>query len=135
MSIKKAQLAKVHIAKQQLGMDDDSYRALLTRVAGVKSAKDLNPRQMGAVLAELERLGFKPKSTRQGRAKPVTTNNKQKYVNKIEALLAEAKRPWSYADAMAKHMFKVERVEWLDASQTQRLMQALIIDAQRNGRV
>ena len=41
MSIKKAQLAKVHIAKQQLGMDDDSYRALLARVAGVKSAKDL----------------------------------------------------------------------------------------------
>ena len=135
MSMKKAQLAKVHIAKQQLGMDDDSYRALLTRVAGVKSAKDLNPRQMGAVLAEFERLGFKSKSTRQGRAKPVTTNNKQKYVNKIEALLAEAKRPWSYADAMAKHMFKVERVEWLNASQTQRLMQALIIDAQRNGRV
>ncbi len=134
MSRRNAQLAKVHIAKQQLGLDDASYRALLSRVAGVKSAKDLNPRQMGAVLAEFERLGFQPKSKKQGRAKPTTTKNKQNYVDKIEALLADAKRPWSYADAMAKHMFKVERVEWLDADQTQRLMQALIIDAQRNGR-
>ena len=135
MSMKKAQLAKVHIAKQQLGMDDDSYRALLARVAGVKSAKDLNPRQMGAVLAELERLGFKPKSTRQGRSKPNPAKSRVSVMNKIEALLAEAKRPWAYADSMALHMFKVERVEWLNDSQIYRLMQALVIDAQRHGRV
>lgn len=135
MSMKKAPLAKVHIAKQQLGMDDDSYRALLARVAGVKSAKDLNPRQMGAVLAELERLGFKPKSTRQGRSKPNPAKSRVSVMNKIEALLAEAKRPWAYADSMALHMFKVERVEWLNDSQIYRLMQALVIDAQRHGRV
>ncbi|WP_371319715.1 phage protein GemA/Gp16 family protein, partial [Pseudomonas aeruginosa] len=51
---------------------------------------------------------------------------------KITALLASAHRPWSYADHMARRMFQVERVEWLDDSQLYRLMQALIIDRSRH---
>ena len=34
-------LAKIHIAKKQLGLDDDSYRAMLQMVAGVNSAAHL----------------------------------------------------------------------------------------------
>lgn len=70
MSLRAVNLAKIHIAKAQLGMDDDTYRALLARVAGVRSAKDLGPRQIDHVLVELQRLGWKPKSNRQGRATP-----------------------------------------------------------------
>ncbi|HEJ5852087.1 TPA: regulatory protein GemA, partial [Pseudomonas aeruginosa] len=36
---------------------------------------------------------------------------------------------------MARRMFQVERVEWLDDSQLYRLMQALIIDRSRHGQV
>ncbi|HCA6404271.1 TPA: DUF1018 domain-containing protein, partial [Pseudomonas aeruginosa] len=64
MSLRAVNLAKIHIAKTQLGMDDDTYRALLARVAGVRSAKDLGPRQVDQVLVELQRLGWKPKSNR-----------------------------------------------------------------------
>ncbi len=49
MAIPKAIIGKIHIAKQQLGMDDDIYRGLLARVAGVRSSKELNERQAGAV--------------------------------------------------------------------------------------
>lgn len=129
-------LARIHIAKSQLGLDDETYRALLARVAGVRSAKDLNQRQMRAVLAEFQRLGWTPRpSKRQGRATPRPASSRRAVMAKIEALLAEAERPWAYADGMAMHMFKVARVEWLDDSQLQRLMQALIIDAQRHGRL
>lgn len=128
-------LAKIHIARQQLGLDDETYRALLMRVAGVRSAKDLNDRQASFVLAEFERLGFVPRAKRQGRAKPKPAKSSRSVINKIEALLAEAGRPWSYADSMAMHMFKVERVEWLPYDQLQRLMQALIIDAKRHRRL
>jgi phage gp16-like protein len=55
-------------------------------------------------------------------------------MGKVEALLAEAGRPWAYADALAVQMWKIQRVEWLDDNQLQRLMQALIIDAGRHGR-
>ena len=128
-------LAKIHIAKAQLGLDDDTYRALLARIAGVRSAKDLNKRQIGAVLAEFERLGFKPKApTKPGRAAPKAAPDRAAMIGKIEAFLAEAKRPWSYADAMALRMMKVERVEWCDSDQLRRLIAALTYDAKRHGR-
>ena len=128
-------LAKIHVAKAQLGLDDDTYRALLARIAGVRSAKDLNTRQIGAVLAEFERLGWVPKSAKKaGRTAPKAAPDRQALIGKIEAFLAEAKRPWSYADAMALRMMKVERVEWCDADQLRRLIAALTYDAKRHGR-
>jgi phage gp16-like protein len=127
-------LAKVHIAKQQLGMDDETYRALLARVAGVRSAKELNKRQMSAVLAEFERLGFKPKAPKSKRKTPKPAADRAAQVGKIEAFLAEAKRPWAYADAMALRMFKVERVEWCNSDQLGRMIAALAYDARRHGR-
>lgn len=135
MSQRNGQLSKIHIAKKDLGLDEDTYRALLARVAGVRSAKDLNARQMGAVLRELERLGWtaKPTSTA-GRKAPTPTADRQKLIGKIEAFLAEAKRSWAYADGMALRMFKIERVEWLDTGQLHRLAAALTYDARRHGR-
>lgn len=129
-------LAKIHIAKAQLGLDDETYRALLARVAGVRSAKDLTARQVGAVLREFERLGFqsKPSTKRAGRAKPKASDDRQALVGKIEAQLTEAGRPWAYADAMALRMFKVERVEWCSTDQLCRLVAALAYDAKRHGR-
>ena len=127
-------LAKIHIAKAQLGLDDETYRALLARTAGVHSAKDLKERQFGWVLEEFKRLGWQEKTTRQGRARPKPAQSRNGVMSKIEALLTEAQRPWAYADAMALHMFKVARVEWLDDSQLLRLMQALLMDARRHDR-
>lgn len=53
-------LAKIHLAKRDLGLDDAAYRGLLQRVTGKRSAGALTERQLGAVLDELKRLGFKP---------------------------------------------------------------------------
>lgn len=129
-------LAKIHIAKQQLGLDDETYRALLARVAGVRSAKELNPRQVGAVLREFERLGFQPKPStkRTSRAKPNPAAERKALVGKIEAQLAEAGRAWAYADAMALRMFNVAQVEWCNPDQLRRLVAALAYDAKRHGR-
>lgn len=133
MSSKGRQL--IQIARRQLGMEDDSYRALLERVAGVSSSTKLTPRQIGRVLAELERLGWKSTSNKPaGRPAPQVTEDRQRLVSKIEAFLAEAKRPWSYADAMALRMFEVERVEWMDCAQLGKLVAALAYDAKRHGR-
>lgn len=128
-------LAKIHVAKAQLGLDDATYRALLARVAGVRSAKDLNPRQIGAVIAEFQRLGWVPKTVRKpSRPAPNAAAERRKLVSKIEAFLAEASRPWAYADALALRMFKVERVEWCDFDQLRSLIAALAYDAKRKGR-
>ncbi|WP_339844373.1 regulatory protein GemA [uncultured Halopseudomonas sp.] len=105
--------AKIHIARQQLGMDDQGYRALLARVAGVQSSKDLGARQVGAVLREFERLGFKPKPSTKAKGKPRNFADMPGEITKIEALLTDLGLPWSYADSIAKRMFKIERCAWL----------------------
>jgi hypothetical protein len=56
-------LAKIHIAKKDLALDDDAYRGLLRRFGGVESARDLSDRAADAVIAELKRLGWKPKAS------------------------------------------------------------------------
>jgi phage gp16-like protein len=134
MSLRQSNLAKIHIAKKALGLDDETYRALLARVAGVTSAKDLNPRQVSAVLAEFQRLGWQPPAKPKGRPAPNPAPDRKKLIGKIEAQLATAGRPWAYADAMCSRMFKVERVEWCDSDQLQRLVAALVYDAKRHGR-
>ena len=55
-------------------------------------------------------------------------------LGKVEALLADAKRPWAYAHNTARQMFKVARVEWLDSDQLHKLVAALQIDSQRQRR-
>jgi phage gp16-like protein len=134
MNTRNMQLSKIHIAKKDLGLDDETYRSLLFRVAGVRSAKDLNPRTTGKVLAEFERLGWKPSTIKPSRKKPAAAPDRAKLVGKIEAFLAEAKRSWAYADGMAMRMFKVERVEWCDPGQLSKLVAALTYDAKRHGR-
>lgn len=135
MNTRNLQLSKIHIAKKDLGLDDETYRALLARVAGVRSAKDLNPRQIGAVLAEFSRLGWESAPAKKhGRKAPTAAPDRVKLVCKIEAFLAEAKRSWAYADGMAMRMFQVERVEWLDPAQLQKMVAALTYDARRHAR-
>ena len=50
--------AAIHIAKRDLGLDDDTYRDVLERTTGQRSAKGLTAAQRGKVLAEFRRLGW-----------------------------------------------------------------------------
>lgn len=134
MSISKGVLSKIHIAKGQLGMDDDSYRALLRRVAGVESAKDLNTRQAGRLMVELERLGFKPKPSSKAKGKPHNFAQLSGEIEVIEAQLTDMGLPWSYADAIAKRQFGVEKVAWLKTpKQLTAVLAALHVEQEKRG--
>lgn len=130
--ISKTTLAKIHIAKKQLAMDDDSYRAMLRSVGGVDSAKNLTPMGAAKVLRHLEGCGFKP-MPRTGRRPSVAARRKAQ-LRKIEALLAEAGRPWNYLNSMVRRICKVEAVEFCDDEMLAKLIAALSIDAKRHGR-
>jgi len=134
MSISKAVLSKIHIARQQLGMDDDIYRALLGRVAGVRSSKDLSSRQASAVLREFERLGFKPAPSPKAKGKPHNFNKLSGEIEVIEAQLADMGLPWSYADAIARQQFGVARVAWLrKPEQLKAVLAALHVEQEKRG--
>jgi phage gp16-like protein len=72
-------LAKVHIAKAQLGLDDEMYREALKAVTGKTSAKLCSSNELEAVLKHFEKAGFKPK----GKA---FSGPSTKYAAKIHAL-------------------------------------------------
>ncbi|MFT4465835.1 MAG: phage protein GemA/Gp16 family protein [Sodalis sp. (in: enterobacteria)] len=68
--------------------------------------------------------------------KPRVAAGRQGMLSKIEALLASAGRPWGYLDDMVARMLGEKRpVEWLDDAQVRQLMQMLIMDAKRHGRL
>jgi hypothetical protein len=59
MTIPPDKIAVIQVAKKQLGLTDDYYRAMLLGAAGVRSSRDLNDYTFGLVMEELQRLGFK----------------------------------------------------------------------------
>ena len=126
---RRAMIAKIKIAQKALAMNDDSYRALLTRVTGKVSAAALEKREMEAVLREMQRLGWKPVNP-QG-TRPRVASEKDRTLAKIGAILKELNLSWNYAHGMAKAMFARERVEWLDAAELHKLMQALAVYQRR----
>lgn len=69
-------LAAIHVARKQLGLDEDTYRAVLVRVTGKASAAAMSEAERQSVVQELRRHGFKP--ARKGLEGP--------YAKKLQAL-------------------------------------------------
>lgn len=82
-------LAIINIAKAQLGLEEDDYRALLQRVTGKASLRQMSERQRIDVLDELKRKGFKVRPSKGGNALPVSVTP---YVRLIHALWSSCHR-------------------------------------------
>lgn len=61
-------LAKVHIAKKQLGLDDGLYRYILREEFGVTSAGALSSAELESLVKRFQGAGWRPKSTGQSQA-------------------------------------------------------------------
>lgn len=132
---KRTLIAKIHIAKKHLGYDDATYRDVLERVTGKTSCKQMDLGELKKVVMELKRLGFTPtptatKTPTWGK-KPSTTKPKQALMDKIEAVLADLSLNWNYAHALAKKMFGVDMVHWLDTDRLYKVVQALAVYQKR----
>lgn len=126
-NLRRGLLAKIHIAKKQLAMEDDSYRMLLHRITGKESAGQLKVKQLEEVLAELKRLGFKSTYSK-GKKKLATDGESQK----IRALWLNLWHLGELRDgseeALAKYvkrMAKVAALQWLDSSQANIVIKGL----------
>lgn len=73
--------AIINIAKAQLGLHEDDYRALLVRVTGKASLRAMSERQKIDVVEELKRLGFRIRT--KGKALPPSY---KPYIRLIHAL-------------------------------------------------
>lgn len=132
---KRSELAKIHIAKKDLRLDDDLYRDILWTIARVRSAADLDEAGRKAVLDHFRSRGWSPRVNKARRKTfPGRPHNCDEHpqLRKIEALLTQARRPWSYADRMAQRMFRKDRVAFCHAGEWQKLIAALEYDKRRH---
>lgn len=76
--------AAIHVAKKQLGLDDDTYRAICIRVTGQNSSAAMTENQRLKLIDEFRRQGFKPVST--GGRKGTRKRLEGKFAAKLQAL-------------------------------------------------
>ena len=124
---RQATLAKIHIAKKELCLDDDTYHALLERLFGVTSAKDLTARQHIQLLGELCRLGWKPKAANPKRAPlrlPQLRKLRLLWYRLVEAGVVHSVEESSLLHFVARQT-QVDRLEWLSVEQASQVIEAL----------
>lgn len=137
---RRALLAKVHIARNQLGLQEDEYRAILDARFGVESSGALDVRALHDLVAYFTSLGWKPgrgPGTRARQKAPHTVERdetgqgRERYMSKIEALLADLGRlegrfvPWAYAAGILKRQTGLERLEYASRGQLQAVIAVL----------
>jgi phage gp16-like protein len=133
-------LARVHIAKTRIGMDEDTYRAMLVNSFGADSAGKLNPDVLRQLMQVLEREARqKARAPYPGRPRNIEASgedesSRSRQLRKIEALLAEANLPWAYADGIARRVCKTDKAAWVETGDLHKIIAALVKHAQRNGR-
>lgn len=139
-AVRSKMLARVHIAKDAIGMDDETYRGMLVNSFGVDSAGKLNPELLRQLMQSLEREARKkappdfPGRPRNIEPRGPDEGSRSRQLRKIEALLAEAKLPWAYADGIARRVCKVEKVTWVETRDLRKIIAALVKHARRHGR-
>ncbi|MFA7242045.1 MAG: regulatory protein GemA [Sulfuricellaceae bacterium] len=124
------ELGLIHQLAKALGMAEDTRRTLYHTVTGKRSAADMDQHERERVIEHLKAKGGSvPPKTR-----PTIPKERLPLVKKIRALLINhptGRKPDSYADAIAQHMFGVDRYTWLPPAQLQKIVQALTVDTQR----
>lgn len=64
----RARLIKIaHVGAKELGLDEDSRRAMQARLTGKPSCADMTVAELERVISELKRLGFRPGRNREER--------------------------------------------------------------------
>ncbi|MEX0745296.1 MAG: regulatory protein GemA [Phycisphaeraceae bacterium] len=113
--LRRRELAAIHAAKRDLGLDEDTYRAMLEQVTGQRSAGALDRDQRRAVLDVMRQRGAARVPRQRVAQQPGTPHNmnRRPMLAKIEAQLADMKLSWAYADAIARQQTGIARVAWV----------------------
>lgn len=121
------EIAKIHCLRRDLKLDEDTYRDLLQSIAGVRSAGELDAAGRRLVIEAMKKDAGPDANRYPGRPHNADSRNARPEMTKLEALLANQKLPWAYADGIAEHMYKVKRVAWCTSDQLRGIITALVM--------
>lgn len=130
----RAMQQKVQIARRQLGLTDDDYRAILLRVTGKTSSTQCGPSHLDALLAEFKRLGFRATTSAKRGAKPISARAQ---IRMIHAVFADIRPHLAVGDDSTLRAFVARQTktdvnpagvsapEFLDAAQANKVLEGL----------
>lgn len=133
-------LAAVHIKRRALGYEaqDDDWRDIVERVTGKRSTRDLMPKDLRALLTELDRLLGGKEAPSKGRRKPSIGGP---YASKLQALWIGcwnlgliAERDDKALIAFVKRQTGIDNPTWmLDAEDARKVIEAMKAMMARRG--
>lgn len=130
-------IGKVHVAKAQLGLDEDTYRGVLLRTTGQTSAAQCTEMQLIAAIEDFKRLGFKdqakagPRSVK--RADHPSARKARSLWISLHQLGAVKNASEHALEAFAARQLGTAKLQWANQSQCYRLIEALKAIAERAG--
>jgi len=131
-------LARVAIARKELGLDEETYRAILERLTGHRSAKDCTDGDLGRVLDEFKAKGWTPKPF-QAKARaarpadhPAAKKARALWIS-LHQLGVVRDRSDAALESFARRQLKVEALQWADKQRIYKLIEALKAMAERAG--
>ncbi|MBL4799816.1 MAG: regulatory protein GemA [Oleispira sp.] len=124
-------ISKIHIAKKQLNMDDDTYRAFLSVTVKKASCAGMSFSELHQVVEALKKKGFKVKpkaSTAKNANKKMSPVSKGRRIDKLRAIwitMAKAGHlkdgsetallSWTQGEVIKQGGIPVDSLEWLES--------------------
>ncbi len=128
-SRRNAELAAIHVAVKQLGLDDGTYRAFLFATTGHRSAAELDDTQRQKVIELMRSRGFKRTPAEEKRARRMADNRQLAMIRglwkKLRYAGALADPSERHLSSFVKKMTGIERAEWLNPEQAIKVIEAL----------
>jgi len=133
--VRRSTLSAIHVAKKQLDLDDDDYRAMLRSEAGVASARDLDEAGARRVMTWFDNHGFKRTGTAKGTAadrRPIVQKARAIWIS-LYQLDEVSNRSDNALDAFAKNITGKETLHFATNGEAGKVVEALKAWAERVG--
>ena len=130
---RRVMIAKIHVAKKEMALGDDDYRAMLIRVTGRASSADCSPRELRAMVEAMKAQGFRDKPRSRRVADHPAANKARAMWISLYHLGAIDNPAEEALEAIARRQLKVERLQWANQAVSYKLIEALKAIAQRHG--
>ena len=129
-ALKRREIQLIHVARQKVGMDEDTYRALLHDRFGLSSSTDMDWRQRKQLLDHFKTLGFKVvPSKKRPQSRPLASDVQSTKIRELWLMLhtnGKVRNPDESAlAAFVKRQTKVDALQWLTTKQASAVIEEL----------
>lgn len=125
----------IHVARRNLNMDEDTYRAILHKATGKTSTSDMTIPELEKTLEHFKRCGFKIRHARKdkhgktARSIPLAQDPDAKKIRALWLFLHELglvrNKSENALAAYVKRITRVDALQWIDSDQSNTVIESL----------